>query len=143
MSRSLWSLVAIVGCSLAASGCAMCEHCLDYDYPAFGGCCPWTADDHCRAGSAFCGMDGGVGYEVPPESIEHADPQPAAQPEATPAPDTENPPTDLTPPSGRRMRPLGNDPLPPTELPDTGAPALPDLNTPPVIEEPLPDLFDR
>jgi hypothetical protein len=146
MTRSLWSLVAIVSSLVASSGCKMCEHCLDYDYPAFGGCCNWHADDHCRAGSAFCGHYGHP-MHAPGEVIEQGEavPEPydAGQRSGggsvmTP-PTEEPPPADLSPPSGRRMRPSGNEPLPRTttpELPD-------DTGLPPIEEEPIPDPFDR
>ena len=143
MPRSLWSLVAMIGCSFACSGCAMCEHCLDYDYPAFGGCCDWHADDHCRAGSAFCGMHGPSEFDVPPGAVEYADPVPGAPNSVTTTPAEERPPADLAPPSGRRMRPSGNDPLPGAAASADETPALPDLDLPAADDAPIPDPFDR
>jgi hypothetical protein len=168
MTRSLWSLVALVGCTLALSGCAMCEHCLDYDYPAFGGCCGWHADDHCRAGSAFCGMHAHGGFDVPHDALPYAPPSPQSPENVTTPPVEERPPADLSPPSGRRMRPAGNEPLPRTdlpdtqipdteipesdlpegelpesELPDTEFPALPEVELPPLDDAPPLDPLDR
>jgi hypothetical protein len=144
MIRSLGSLVAVVACCFALSGCAMCEHCLDYDYPAFGGCCGWHADDHCRAGSAFCGMHAHGGFDVPPEAIEYADPVPDAPSSVMtpPSPAEELPPTDLTPPTPPRLRPSGNEPLPPDETPEEEEPSLPD-DLPPLDDEPTPDPLDQ
>lgn len=146
MTRSLWSLVAMVASSFALSGCAICEHCLDYDYPAFGGCCGWHADDYCRAGSAFCGMHAHDGFAAPPEIVEYSDAVPAPSSEPTPA--EEPPPADLSPPSSRRLRPLGNEPLPRSETPegqspDLAPPAVPQLDLPPVDEAPEVDPLER
>jgi hypothetical protein len=158
MTRPVWLLAALVACSFSFSGCAMCEHCLDYEYPAFGGCAPWHADDHCRAGSAFCGMHGGPGFDMPPGAIEYADPVPYdsgssgrhGEDVMTPTPMEETPPTDLSPQQGssRRLRPSGNDPLPSTDPPDSDdlddeGPEPPSLDVPPADEEPIPDPFGR
>jgi hypothetical protein len=131
----------------------MCEHCLDYDYPAFGGCCGWHADDHCRAGSAFCGMHGGPGFAAPHDVIEVADPVPEVPYDSGPSagagsvmtpPATERPPADLAPPpTSRPLRPSGNGPLPPAETPADEAPALPDLELPSTDDAPIPDPLDR
>jgi hypothetical protein len=139
MTRSLWSLVAMIGSSLVLSGCAMCEHCLDYDYPAFGGCCGWHADDHCRAGSAFCGMHASGGFEVPPDAIEVTDPVPDS---VMTTPTEERPPADLSPPSGRRMRPLGNEPLPSNDAATGDLELPPSLDGLPVDDGSIPDPYE-
>ena len=140
MHRTLWAALAALGFAIT-SGCAMCESCFDYTYPAAGGVGCWTADDCCRAGSAFCYSHEGYGYAEPhgPAVIEEIhDPVPDAPgyvPEPTPAqqqpllpPSTDDlPPTDLAPPTQ-----LPEPVLPLDDLPDTGAPGFDDLDLQPL-----------
>lgn len=134
--RHLAIAVALVFC--ATTGCAMCEHHLDYLYPAYGGCCGWHASDHCRAGSAYC-------HEAPYGAAPRGDwrnmPRPTqAEPsEAVPEPPAERgydapaaengtPPAEL----GRPQPPIIPDQRPPAEQPPS---LTPEESRPPSIDD--------
>ncbi|MEQ8784687.1 MAG: hypothetical protein RIC55_00235 [Pirellulaceae bacterium] len=65
MKRFLFALLLAVG-GVAVSGCATCQNCDDYSYPAFGGVWQRSDPTHGRVGSAFAPAGGVVESSVMP-----------------------------------------------------------------------------
>ena len=69
MKRALFAIL-LGGAAGIFSGCAVCQSCFDYDYPAFGGVYERHDPAHGRVGSAFNDAGAPVGQLPRPPTPE-------------------------------------------------------------------------